>query len=58
LLDASRENNPNFNTFLPPEIIKGYKVTTAVDIYQLGILFYYILYGTYPFQGEALAEKE
>lgn len=38
---------------LAPEQIKGHAVTEAVDIWQIGVLFYEMLTGQLPFGGEA-----
>lgn len=39
--------------YAAPEQITGDAVTTATDIYQLGVLAYHILTGTHPFRGTA-----
>lgn len=42
--------------FMPPEEIRGERVTSRGDIYSLGALFYYALSGMLPFEGKAAAE--
>jgi serine/threonine protein kinase len=38
--------------YLPPELIRGEKATPRSDIYSLGILYYEIVTGANPFEGE------
>lgn len=37
--------------FSAPEILRGETFSPATDMWQLGILIFYCLVGTYPFQG-------
>jgi eukaryotic-like serine/threonine-protein kinase len=39
--------------YASPEQIRGQRVTTASDIYQLGLLLYQLLTGRYPYQVDA-----
>ena len=41
--------------YMPPEQLKGQKVTGAADIYALGVTFYQLLSGEAPFKGDSLA---
>lgn len=41
---------PMTPAYAAPEQIKGGAITTATDIYQLGVLAYHILTGTHPFR--------
>jgi serine/threonine protein kinase len=38
--------------YMSPEIIKGEQYDYKCDLWSLGVLMYYLLYGTKPFQGE------
>lgn len=38
--------------YLPPELLKGERASQKSDIYSLGILFYEIITGKNPFEGE------
>jgi serine/threonine protein kinase len=42
--------------YLPPEIIKGEKYSEKTDIWVLGILAYYLLYGVQLFEGNSINE--
>ena len=35
--------------YLPPELIRGLKVTTASDVYQIALVLYYCVTGQHPF---------
>jgi hypothetical protein len=41
--------------YLAPEAIKGEQIDLRVDVYAIGILFYYMLAGRLPFEGESNA---
>ncbi len=40
------------STYMSPEQIKGEPINTASDVYSTGIVFYQLLTGTLPFEGE------
>ena len=42
--------------YLPPEIIKGEKYSEKTDIWALGVLAYYLLYGVQLFEGNSINE--
>ena len=41
---------------MAPELIKGQKYDSKVDIWALGVLTYIIMTGTEPFQGKSIIE--
>ncbi|MBC8072537.1 MAG: serine/threonine protein kinase, partial [Deltaproteobacteria bacterium] len=41
--------------YLAPEAIKGESIDLRVDVYAIGVLFYYMLAGRLPFEGESNA---
>lgn len=41
--------------YLAPEAIRGEAIDLRVDVYALGVLFYYMLAGRLPFEGESNA---
>ncbi len=41
--------------YLAPEAIKGEPIDLRVDVYAIGVLFYYMLAGRLPFEGESNA---
>jgi serine/threonine protein kinase len=41
--------------YLAPEAIRGEPIDLRVDVYALGVLFYYMLAGRLPFEGESNA---
>ena len=42
--------------YMAPEIVKGEQYDYKCDLWSLGVLMYYLLYGTKPFQGETNEE--
>lgn len=40
--------------YMAPEILKNLPYTRSVDIWALGILFYFMLFADYPFKGHDL----
>ena len=55
-------SKPFFNTFcgtafyLPPEMVNMPRYDMKVDIWSLGVLLHYMVYGKLPFQGQSLNE--
>ena len=49
--DITKQNVLGTPTCLSPEQIKGEKLDQRVDVYAVGILFYYMLAGVVPFEG-------
>ncbi|MFO8231433.1 MAG: serine/threonine-protein kinase [Longimonas sp.] len=49
---------PMTPAYAAPEQIKGGTITTATDIYQLGVLAYHILTGTHPFRNSDTSVQE
>jgi eukaryotic-like serine/threonine-protein kinase len=56
-LDAARLMTPDYAS---PEQVQGSAITTATDVYQLGVLLYLLLVGNRPFQATnaSMAERE
>ena len=56
-LDAARLMTPDYAS---PEQVQGGAITTATDVYQLGVLLYLLLVGNRPFQATnaSMAELE
>ncbi len=50
--DITKQNVLGTPTCLSPEQIKGEKLDQRVDVYAVGILFYYMLAGVMPFAAE------
>ncbi|HRI07029.1 MAG TPA: serine/threonine-protein kinase, partial [Nannocystaceae bacterium] len=51
--DITKQNVMGTPTCLSPEQIKGEKLDQRVDVYAVGILFYFMLAGRAPFGGES-----
>lgn len=56
-------NNKNIKTnkcctplYTAPEIINNEECTKAIDCWSFGILMYYMLYNTYPFNGQSVKD--
>lgn len=41
--------------YMAPEILKNLPYTRSVDIWALGVLFYFMLFADYPFKGHDLS---
>ena len=42
----------SFNLITPPETLKGENPNETFDIWSIGILIYYMLFGEYPYEGK------
>ena len=42
----------SFNLITPPETLKGENPNEKFDIWSIGILIYYMLFGEYPYEGK------
>ncbi|CAL9694229.1 unnamed protein product [Knipowitschia caucasica] len=57
-LDSGQEYRSNSGTpqYIPPEVIKYEPLTTAADMWSIGVITYILLSGLSPFQGDTDAE--
>ena len=53
----TRTSLPMTPDYASPEQLLGEPLTTAVDVYQLGLLLFELLCGTHPFEGMSLVER-
>ena len=53
----TRTSMPMTPDYASPEQLLGEPLTTAVDVYQLGLLLFELLCGTHPFEGMSLVER-
>jgi serine/threonine protein kinase len=62
LLTKSGSDEPDFfagtPNFIPPEVFDNKTISTAWDIYALGVCFYYLLSGQFPFFDENSGDAE
>jgi serine/threonine protein kinase len=54
---AVKQDNPDFMVagtllYMAPEMLKDGSITTAVDIWSIGVLLFFILAGQYPFKNQ------
>lgn len=42
--------------YIAPEIFQTDSFDTKVDVYSAGVIFYYLVYGVFPFEAENLEE--
>lgn len=42
--------------YAAPEVLQGSVATEASEVYSLGVLFYYLITGSFPFEGSTAAE--
>lgn len=49
-VDITKGNLVGTVSYLSPEVIKGADALPTTDVYALGVMFYYLLAGTKPFQ--------
>ncbi len=56
---AARQHQRLFSPrYASPEQVRGERVTTASDVYALGVLLYQLLAGSHPYPFEAVTEEE
>ncbi len=49
-VDITKGNLVGTVSYLAPEVIKGDEATPASDVYSLGVMFYYLMSGSKPFE--------
>jgi TolB-like protein len=54
--DASGSDLTGTPLYLAPEVIRGEPATRQSDIYNLGVLLYHLLTGSYPVRGASIAD--
>ncbi len=53
--DLPRENLAGTPYFMAPELFEGYEATTQSDVYALGVCYYLMLTGHFPFEGDSIS---
>lgn len=53
--DLPRENLAGTPYFMAPELFEGYDATTQSDVYALGVCYYLMLTGHFPFEGDSVS---
>ncbi|KAL0209360.1 hypothetical protein RCL1_007300 [Eukaryota sp. TZLM3-RCL] len=57
LNEKSARTEKGTHLFMAPEMFTGRPYTTAVDMWSLGVLIYFLIFGNYPIHEEILSEN-
>lgn len=50
-VEMTANSNCGTQNYMAPEILKNVPYDQAVDVWSLGVLFFYLLFGDFPFKG-------